>query len=109
MLLDVFDKTSTKGEPGHEQRREQRIAVQDKALVTIVTKDRPAPSQVEVLDISRNGMKLLSRRGLDPGTLIHIRLSSVVVFGRIRRCQPVGESFHVGVQIITHYTGSAGH
>ena len=102
MLLDVLDKA--KLENSQERRREHRIVVDEEALVSIVNKDRPAPRQVRVLDISRNGMKLLSRQELQLGTLLHIRFSNAMVFAKVRRCDAESDSFHVGVQIVAHYT-----
>ena len=56
-------------------------------------------SEVRVLDISKDGLKLEVSERIDPGTLVQIRLAELIITGKIRYWVSVSDKFHLGVQI----------
>jgi hypothetical protein len=54
----------------------------------------------QVLNVSRDGLLLRTLVFAQVGTVIQIRLKTKFVLGEVRHCTPVGNIFHVGVQIL---------
>ena len=59
-------------------------------------------SEVEVINISRNGFGLLTPTFLQPGTIVQVTTATTVKLGEVRYCRSVdGGRFHTGVQVRT--------
>jgi hypothetical protein len=59
-------------------------------------------SDVEVINISRNGFGLLTTTFLQPGTIVQMTAGTTVKLGEVRYCRSVdGGRFHTGVQART--------
>ena len=54
---------------------------------------------VRILDVSKDGLKVLVSRALDPGSLVQIRREDTVIIGEVRYSISVGEAHHAGVHI----------
>src|SRR5712692_942273 len=88
-----IDRTQPNNPPGAEKRREPRFVTSDPAFLhslNSLTLDL-APGQV--LDVSRQGLKLRIGRHVRTGSEIQVKLKDLFVFGEIRYCVPVGSFF----------------
>jgi hypothetical protein len=84
---------------GPERRREIRLAVNHPASLKQLLPTASGRSEVRVLDISRNGLKVEVSERIDPGTVVQIRIEELIVTGEVRYWVSVGDKFHEGVQI----------
>ena len=85
---------------GPERRRSHRISADDPAVMRVVRPDCSELSNVRVLDVSKEGFKLLVSQPLDPASTVQIRLNTVIVLAEVRYCVPCGEGYHAGVLIL---------
>jgi len=54
---------------------------------------------VQVLDVSRNGLKIRTPRFLSSGAVVQMRLRDMVIRGEVRYCVQTDEGFYVGLFI----------
>lgn len=87
-----------------ERRRDARVATDDPAVMRVFRPDGSRLSNVKVLDVSKEGFKLLVPQPLDPGSTIQIRLNTVIVLAEVRYCVPCGEVYHAGVLILDAFS-----
>lgn len=66
----------------------------------VIRPDCSELSNVKVLDVSKEGFKLLVPQPLDPGSTVQIRLKTAIALAEVRYCVPCGESYHAGVLIL---------
>ena len=57
------------------------------------------PLDAELRDISRNGVGLLSSKGVAPGASINFPFGSQRIFAHVRYCYPSGPMFSIGAMI----------
>jgi hypothetical protein len=85
---------------GHPERRKHpRIPTNDPARLRILQPVVLEPQDVQILDTSREGLRLSLNRPLEPGALVQIRLKHLLVLAEVRYCHPHGDQFHAGVAI----------
>ena len=83
-----------------ERRRDSRVPTDDPAVMRVIRPDCSELSNVRVLDVSKEGLKLLVAQPLDPGSTVQIRLKTVVALAEVRYCVPCGKNYHAGVLIL---------
>jgi len=54
---------------------------------------------VEVIDVSRGGLRVRTPVFLQAGTLIQVKIKRSIVLGEVRYCVSADGGFHAGVQI----------
>jgi PilZ domain/Putative zinc-finger len=90
---------------GPERRAEPRIPVSFPGRLKQldpVTSGGP-PHEVEVIDISNNGLKIRTSRHLIPKTLVQIRFKGQAVLGEVRYCIKTEHAFLAGVKLIEDF------
>ncbi len=83
----------------HERRREPRILTNDSASLHLLSPLMVEHLDVQVLDVSRNGLKIRTPRFLSSGAVVQMRLRDMVIRGEVRYCVQTDEGFYVGLFI----------
>jgi hypothetical protein len=93
-----IDTTQPNNPPGAEKRRERRFVTNDPAFLHshFLTLDI---TPVQVLDVSRQGLKLHIGRQFLTGSEIQVKLKDLFVLGEIRYCFRVGSFFLAGILV----------
>jgi hypothetical protein len=90
---------------GEEHRSEPRIAVKFQArlkLLDPVTSASP-PHVVQVVEISRSGLKVRTPRNLLPKTLVQVRFNGKAVLGEVRYCDKMDGAFYAGIRRVPDF------
>jgi PAS domain S-box-containing protein len=98
------EKTAT--EPGvqptpSERRREIRRAADGSALMRILRPFSLLPLEVQLLNLSKGGLKVRTSQSLDFGAIVQINRMNTVTIAEVRYCIPDGNHFHAGLKIIS--------
>ena len=83
-----------------ERRRAIRISVDDPAEMRVISPDCSDLSNVRVLDVSKEGFKLLVPKPLNPGATVQIRMKTVIALAEVRYCVLCSDGYHAGVLIL---------
>jgi hypothetical protein len=84
-----------------EQRRENRFKPNQTATLTVLGLNPGASFfQACILDISGSGMGLRSGLPIPCGAQIEIKVGQTVARGSVCRCEPIGDSYEIGVQVV---------
>ncbi len=102
MLADVaLDARWT----GPERRSEPRVPVNSPGRlkpVDPVTSVGP-PHHVQVVEISRNGLKVRTPRYLIPKTLIQVHFNGKTVLGEVRYCVKAEPEYYAGIRVVQDF------
>ena len=80
-----------------EHRNEPRIPV-EKTLTLRILGNAPSDIEVQVIDVSADGMRYLSPRAVAPSSAIRIDRPDGMILGEVCYCDPAPENqFHLGV------------
>ena len=82
-----------------EQRSEPRYTVREGALVWHLSRIKAGFQTTTILDVSRNGMRLLTDRKLVPGGQVAIDFRGMVISGKVQYCVPEEDRFASGIRI----------
>lgn len=55
--------------------------------------------KVRILNVSKNGLGLVSPKALLPGTIVQLRIKDIVELGNVRYCSASGEGFRIGLRL----------
>lgn len=94
-----IDCTQPSNPPGAEKRREPRFITNDPAFMQSLNPLNLGLMSVQVLDVSRQGLKLRIEQRVLTGSEIQVELKDLFVLGLIRYCVPVGSLFLVGILV----------
>jgi hypothetical protein len=94
-----IDTTQQNNPPGAEKRREPRLVTNDPAFIHSLNPLTLDITPVQVLDVSRQGLKLRIGRHILTGSEIQVKLKDLFVLGEIRYCVQVGSFFLAGVLV----------
>ena len=85
--------------PVRDRRAETRVSTGELAKMKVL---RPLgeSSEVEVLDISKGGLKLRVPEMLQPGTIIQVHLKAAIAMAEVRYCIANGHGFHAGLRFL---------
>jgi hypothetical protein len=84
---------------GTERRREPRISTEDLCVLQSISPFSSDRSRIQILDVSKGGMKVGAPNLLEPGTTVKVRLKGMIAFGEVRYSRAVGGSYHAGIQL----------
>jgi hypothetical protein len=88
-----------------ERRGAPRFSTEGLAKIQSLSPFNSAWSNVSIVDISKDGMKLETTERWSVGVVIRIRLNSTFILSEVRYCSPSGGKFYVGVRIQDVYCG----
>lgn len=84
---------------GTEKRREPRLSTKDSAILQTISPFSQNRLNIQILDVSKGGMKVGVPNLLRPGASVKIRLKGRIAFGEVRHCREVGEGYEAGIQL----------
>jgi hypothetical protein len=82
---------------GVEKRRERRVSTYDAGVLQTINPFSPDRLNVNILDVSKSGMKIGGPMKLVPGGSVKIRVKSMIAFGEVRHCREVGAGYESGI------------
>ena len=91
--------TTQPNPPGAEKRRERRFVTNNPAFLHSLNSLTLDITPVQVLDVSRQGLKLRIGRQFLTGSEIQVKLKDLFVLGEIRYCVRVGSCFLAGILV----------
>jgi hypothetical protein len=95
-----IQQTAAISDPGHDERRsERRMATNDSASVQVISPQTLGHMDVQVLDVSRNGLKIRSPKFLHSGVILQMRLRDTLILGEVRYCVQTDDGFWAGLYI----------
>src|SRR6266699_312810 len=94
-----IDRTQPNDPPGAEKRREPRFVTNDSAIINSLNSLSQDFTPVQVLDMSKQGLKLRIEQGILIGSEIQVKLKDLFVIGKIRYCLQVGSFFLAGILV----------
>jgi hypothetical protein len=94
-----IETTQPKNRPGARKRRECRFVTDDPAFIHSLNPLTLDITPVQVLDVSRQGLKLRIGQHILTGSEIQVKLKDLFVLGEIRYCIQVGSFFLAGVLV----------
>src|SRR5713101_2659099 len=94
-----IDRTQPNNPPGAEKRREPRFVTNDSAIFHSLNTFSLDFTPVQIMDVSRQGMKLRIERQIRTGSEIQVKVKDLFVLGVIRYCIQVGSFFLAGVLV----------
>jgi|SRR5579863_2763748 len=98
-LGSPIDTTQPNNTSGAEKRRERRFVTNDPAFIHSLNPLTLDITPVQVLEVSRQGLKLRIGRQFRTGSEIQVKLKDLFVLGEIRYCVPVGSFFLAGILV----------
>jgi hypothetical protein len=93
---------------GPEARTEPRVPVNFPGRLKMLdplTSVGP-PHDVEVVEISHNGLKIRTPRHLIPKTLVQIRFNGKATLGEVRYCLKIESGYHAGIKLVEDFPGT---
>src|SRR6266853_8365 len=94
-----IDRPQPNNPPGAEKRREPRFVTNEPAFMQSLNPLNLGLMSVQVLDVSRQGLKLRIAQHVLTGSEIQVELKDLFVLGLIRYCVQVGSFFLVGILV----------
>jgi PilZ domain len=82
-----------------ESRQEPRYPTNDPAIMQVLCPKPQCYLDVQILDVSKQGMKLELTKFLNPGTIVQVRLDKTCILGEVRYCVQVKDVFYAGILI----------
>ncbi len=83
-----------------QKRSEERFSTNGEATVQELHPLSLDRHRVKVVDVSKNGLGIVSPKGMLPGTIVQLRIKDTVELGNVRYCSAlVGGSFRIGVRL----------
>jgi hypothetical protein len=94
-----MDRTQPNNPPGAEKRRERRFVTNDSAFLHSLNPLTLDITPVQVLDVSKQGLKVRTGQHIRTGSEIQVKLKDLFVLGVIRYCVRVGGFFLAGILV----------
>jgi hypothetical protein len=94
-----IDRPQPNNAPGAEKRGEARFLTNEPALMQSLNPLNLSRMSVQVLDVSRQGLKVRIAQHVLTGSEIQVELNDLFVLGLIRYCVPVGGLFLAGILV----------
>jgi len=94
---------------GPERRSEPRVPVHYPGrlkLLDPVTSVGP-PHDVEVVEISRSGLKIRTPRHLIPKTLVQVRFNGQQALGEVCYCNRAQPGYYAGIKLVQDFPGGS--
>ena len=85
-----------------EKRPEPHVSPGDLGTMLLLLPPFAERSDVQIVDVSQDGVELRARQSVSSGTLVQIRLKNSFVLGEVRYCVRVDDDFfYVGIHVQT--------
>lgn len=84
-----------------ERRNETRFSANDSVSIQQLVDTQ---IKARIIDVSKNGLRICAPESIGLGTTVEIRIKATVAVGHVRYCIPVGEEFHLGIQLRDVYS-----
>ena len=85
---------------GIEKRREHRVPFDSPGQMQAFSPFSPAKFRVQMLDVSRNGLKVRTPQFVARGAMVQVVIEEAIILGEVRYCIPAGAEFDMGIQIL---------
>jgi hypothetical protein len=82
-----------------DMRDGRRIPTDDPAALDVLSATAPDHREVRIRDVSKGGMCIRTAKPIDNGAQVKVQRGTMVSYGEVRYCVPVGEMFHAGILI----------
>jgi len=82
-----------------DRRREARVPTSDSASVQVINPPTLESLDVQVLDVSRNGLKISTAKFLKAGVVLRVQLRNAWIVGEVRYCVATDDGFCAGLYI----------
>ncbi len=83
-----------------QKRSEQRFRAEGEAILQEIHPLALERHKVKVVDVSRNGLGIISLKSILPGTIVRLRTKDIVELGNVRYCSPFdNERFRIGLRL----------
>ena len=101
-------ESATKPKPvaSDERRRFPRFASHDTVKLNLLSSSSQVLPDVQVLNVSNGGLRLLTSQPLATGTLVEIQRGDEIAVASVRYCVPADQGFHAGVRFRGHFDKS---
>jgi hypothetical protein len=97
LKLKPTGQTNAKGK---YERSELRFSSGDSALLQELTPLSSVRHLVTIVDISRNGIGIISSKPTPLGTIVHLRINESVELGEVRNCKAEGVGWYrIGLRL----------
>jgi hypothetical protein len=80
-----------------DQRSGHRIPTDDPAILQIVNPLSSDHWEVQIRNVSKDGMSIRTATPIDGGALVKVQRGTMIAFGEVRYCVAVGDMFHCGI------------
>ena len=97
-LTSVMPAAEVTEQGSPERRVFPRFETNDTARLQFVEPYSSDVADVNVLDVSRGGLKLWAQQPLDAGALVQIHRGNEIAMAEVRYCVPAKPGFHAGVK-----------
>ena len=94
-----IDTTQPNNRPNAEKRRQPQFVTDDPAFIHSLNPLTLDITPVQVLDVSKQGLKVRPGQHIRTGSEIQVKLKDLFVLGEIRYCVQVGSFFLVGILV----------
>jgi hypothetical protein len=89
-----------KPQPGRQYKRsEPRFSTGDEAILQEISPLSVERQTVQITDVSRSGLGLITARNIYPGTVVQVRMGQTVEVGEVRYCSPYQGAYKVGLHL----------
>jgi hypothetical protein len=85
---------------GIEKRREHRVPFDSPGRMQTFSPFSPLKFLVQIMDVSRNGLKLRTPQFVARGAMVQIVIEEAMILAEVRYCIPAGIEFDMGIQIL---------
>jgi hypothetical protein len=82
-----------------EMRDSHRVPTDDPATLQVLSPVSPDHWEVRIRNVSKGGMGIRTPRAIDRGALVKVHRGTLIAFGEVRYCIPIGDAFHVGIPL----------
>jgi PilZ domain-containing protein len=82
-----------------DRRSEPRYTVREGALVWDLSRIKAGFQEATIVDLSRNGIRLVANREFATGTQVAIDFRGMVICGSVQYCAPSENRFAAGIRI----------
>src|SRR5258708_35342878 len=82
-----------------EKHREGRTQTNSRASMRLINPACSENIQIQILDFSRNGLKIECARYIAPGTTVQLRIKTSHIVADLRYCIATESGFWCGIQI----------
>jgi hypothetical protein len=82
------------------ERSEPRFCTGDDALFQELNPLSMHRQNVKIVDVSKNGLGILARKSVSPGTIVQVRIQNNIEIGEVRYCLAFGDQvYRIGLRL----------